>query len=92
MATKPSQKTVKFSYTAPHAKSVAVAGSFNKWSATAHPMKKNAKEQWNCSLKLAPGRYEYRFVVNGNEWVNDPAAKECCPNPLGGQNCVVHVR
>lgn len=91
MAEKLSQKTVKFSYSAPTAKSVAVAGSFNKWNPTAHPLKKNLKGHWSCSVKLAPGRHEYRFVVNGSQWVNDPTAKECCPNPLGGQNCVVHV-
>ena len=92
MATSPKKKSVKFSYAAPAAKSVAVAGLFNKWNPTAHPLKKNAKGQWSGTLKLAPGRYEYRFVLNGTQWVDDPTCKERCPNPLGGQNCVVHVR
>jgi 1,4-alpha-glucan branching enzyme len=91
MATKSSQKSVKFAYTAPHAKSVAVAGTFNNWNPKSYPMKAGAKGHWSCSVKLSPGRYEYRFVVNGTQWVNDPVAKECCPNALGGQNCVLHV-
>ncbi|MEK7137026.1 MAG: isoamylase early set domain-containing protein [Patescibacteria group bacterium] len=91
MSLLPKKKSVKFSYSAPTAKSVAVAASFNNWSATAHPMKKGIKGHWSCSLKLAPGRYEYRFVLNGSQWMDDPACTERCPNPLGGQNCVLHV-
>ncbi|MEK7137028.1 MAG: hypothetical protein AAB853_01970 [Patescibacteria group bacterium] len=55
-------------------------------------MKKGAKDTWSTSLKLAPVRYEYRFVVNGTDWVNDPMASEHSPNGMGEQNCVVHVK
>ena len=91
MHAKATTKTVKFSFLAPNAKSVAVAGSFNKWNPTTHPMKRGLRGKWSYSLKLPPGRYEYRFVVNGSQWVDDPSAKERCFNALGGQNCVVHM-
>jgi hypothetical protein len=41
-------------------------------------------------VPLSPGRYEYRFVVNG-EWVDDPKAKASVPNPHGGRNAVLVV-
>ena len=88
---KTTSKEVKFSCKMPKAKSISVTGSFNKWSKRKNKMKKSTTGLWSCSVKLKPGRYEYRFVVNGSEWANDPKAKECCPNDQGGLNCVVHV-
>lgn len=46
--------------------------------------------KWAKELALPPGRYEYRFVVDG-QWVDDPAAKESVPNPVGGFNAVLVV-
>ena len=46
--------------------------------------------QWAKELSLAPGRYEYRFVVDG-QWVDDPAATELIPNPFGTPNAVLLV-
>ncbi len=45
---------------------------------------------WAKELILAPGRHEYRFVVDG-EWVDDPAATDYVPNPFGGMNAVLTV-
>ena len=84
-------KAVTFTYTHPTAKSVAIAGSFNQWNPKSHPMKAGARGRWSAEITLAPGRHEYRFVLNGGMWVDDPTCKERCQNPLGGQNCVVHV-
>ena len=84
-------KSVTFTYVNPQAKSVAVAGSFNQWNPKSHPMKVEARGHWSAAVKLAPGRHEYRFVVNGGIWVDDPTCKERCQNPLGGQNCVRHA-
>jgi len=39
---------------------------------------------------LTPGRYEYRFLVDG-QWRNDPECAECVANPFGSENCVIHV-
>jgi hypothetical protein len=40
-------------------------------------------------LDLAPGRYEYRYVCDG-EWLCDPNAP-CVPNEHGSENSVVEV-
>jgi hypothetical protein len=39
---------------------------------------------------LPAGRYEYRFVVDGN-WISDPCAKESVQNTFGSTNSVVVV-
>ena len=46
--------------------------------------------KWAKELSLAPGRYEYRFVVDG-KWIDDPKAKAYMPNSSGGRNAVLHV-
>ena len=60
---------------------------FNDWSDTARPLKKDAKGVWKTTVTLAPGRYAYRFLIDG-EWVNDPNCDEEVPNDYGSHNCV----
>ncbi len=64
---------VRFSYSAPSAKSVFIAGSFNHWDPSADALKgPDRNGVWTIVLPFSPGRYEYRFVVNGKDWVLDP--------------------
>ena len=74
----------------PEAQEVAIAGSFNNWHPSVTPMIRLHDGQWAKELSLAPGRYEYRFVVDG-QWVDDPAATELIPNPFGTPNAVLVV-
>jgi len=53
------------------AQSVAVAGEFNDWNP--HPMDQVAENAWQCSLELEPGEYGYKFVIDGDRWLMDPA-------------------
>jgi len=43
-----------------------------------------------ATCMLAPGSYEYKFVVNG-EWTVDPANPSFVVNSLGTLNSVVEV-
>jgi 1,4-alpha-glucan branching enzyme len=83
-------KKLHFNLHAPEAKEVSLAGNFNGWSVSLDSMKKDKKGTWKASVQLEPGRYEYRFVVDGH-WNNDPSCSECVPNEFGGLNCVVVV-
>jgi len=80
-------KKVQFEFPAPGAKEVCLAGDFNNWDSRAHPMKRNKNGIWKTILPLEPGRYEYRFFVDGN-WENDPSCSCCVTNEFGSQNCV----
>ncbi|MGD8628681.1 MAG: isoamylase early set domain-containing protein, partial [bacterium] len=63
---------IEFSYTDPAAASVSVAGSFNNWDSNANPMTKGDDGVWTTVIPLAPDTYEYKFVVNGGDWMADP--------------------
>jgi 1,4-alpha-glucan branching enzyme len=66
---------VRFYFHAPHAKNVAVSGSFNRWDPERDQLTgPDKKGIWTITVPLSPGRYEYRFVINNREWVLDPAA------------------
>ena len=74
---------------APGAKQVCVAGSFNNWHAGAVLLQRHGSE-WVGEIRVAPGRYEYLFVVDG-QWLTDPSADEQVPNPFGGFNSLLSV-
>lgn len=65
---------VGFRYYGPFAKSVSVSGSFNNWSKTSGSMAfSDSDGYWRTTLTLNSGsRYEYKFIVNGNDWFTDP--------------------
>lgn len=52
-----------------HAKRVFVSGTFNAWSTTQTPMRAS-DSGWTVTLNLEPGRYAYKFIVDG-KWIND---------------------
>ena len=85
--TKALTKKVQFEYPAPDAQEVYLVGNFNNWDTSANPIKKDKKGVWKTTLSLQPGRYEYRFLVDGN-WENDPSCCDCVPNEFGSENCV----
>jgi len=84
-------KKTSFSYYAPFSSKVTVAGSFNDWNPETWELTKNGKGNWAGKFEIEPGRYEYRFVVDGN-WENDQNNNEIVPNSLGTFNNVLVVR
>lgn len=72
------------------AREVFVAGTFNQWDPLATALKPHAEGKWEVDLALEPGRYEYRFVVDG-QWTEDPKSSEYTANPYGGLNSVLQV-
>jgi 1,4-alpha-glucan branching enzyme len=83
---RPAEKPVEFVLNKSDASSVMVAGTFNGWDPKRTPLRKGPGG-WKTTLWLPPGRYEYRFVANG-EWMNDPNERASAPNEFGGTNSV----
>ena len=81
------QRKIIFEFSAPEAKEVSLVGNFNQWNSQANPMKKDKKGIWKVALPLEPGRYEYRFIADGN-WKNDPSCSSRVVNEFGDENCV----
>ncbi|MCU0651215.1 MAG: isoamylase early set domain-containing protein [Candidatus Omnitrophica bacterium] len=84
-------KSTSFELFAPQAKRVSVAGSFNNWDTKKVTAKKDTKGIWTVKMSLKPGRYEYKFFVDGS-WVNDPKSPAAVYNSFGTQNSVVEVK
>ena len=81
---------VHFELIHPTASTVCVAGCFNQWRPEAKPMHSTGEGHWLKESALAPGTYQYCFVVDG-QWIPDPRAQESVPNPYGGRNSVLRV-
>lgn len=76
---------------APLPHQVYAAGSFNGWNATADPLHGPDEEgYYRLERPLAPGRYLYKFVINGN-WQPDPENPNREPDGFGGHNSVIEV-
>ncbi|BAM04063.1 putative glucosidase [Phycisphaera mikurensis NBRC 102666] len=50
---------------------VNLAGAFNGWSKTHTPMQEVAPGVFEVSVALPDGIHPYKFVVDGDRWVND---------------------
>lgn len=69
-------------------KQVNLFGQFNSWDRQSLPMKdKNGNGLFEIEIPLDPGRYEYKFFVDGKEVV-DPANPLKVPNGMGDFNSV----
>ncbi|MEK7254543.1 MAG: hypothetical protein AAB316_07355, partial [Bacteroidota bacterium] len=72
----------------PNARMVTLAGDFNGWNDLSHPFKRSDGE-WSCTVELAPGAHQYKFVVDG-VWIPDPANQRFSDD--GHQNSVIEVK
>ena len=50
---------------------VHIAGSFNTWSSTEDELVRNG-DQWQITLPIKPGKYQYKFIIDSKDWVLDP--------------------
>ncbi len=67
---------------------VQVAGDFNDWNPGRTPMQHVDADTFQIKVPLEPGRYMYRYVVDGH-WRNDPENHYVQTNPFGELNNVV---
>jgi hypothetical protein len=83
---------VRFELDAPGARSVALAGSFNGWSDHAIACARSPETgRWSVTVALPPGEHQYLFVVDGERWVQDPAAHAQVRDEFGQTNSVLVV-
>ena len=91
-AAKSAEKSVTFTVRAESGKAVYLAGSFNNWDPQGTRMvDKDGNGLYSVSVTLAPGIYEYKFVING-VWTLDPDPdRDWTQNGLGTLNSVLRV-
>lgn len=90
MPKKDIKKKVSFEIMAPEAKKVLLSGDFNSWNTEGTPLKKQKTGLWKTTMTLGPGKYEYKFIIDG-QWVTDPTNSYTNTNSLGSHNSVKEV-
>jgi 1,4-alpha-glucan branching enzyme len=84
---------VRFRLADAEARSVAVAGSFNGWSASSHALAREGTSHiWTIVVPLMPGEHLFMFVIDGNRWITPPLADDFVDDGFGSQNGMVLVR
>jgi anti-sigma factor RsiW len=91
-ATAPSTVLVRLVIVQPGARTVQLAGDFNGWNPASTSLEQISDGAWAVTIPLQPGRYEYSFVVDGQQWIADPFAAEQSDDGFGSRNAVLDVR
>lgn len=70
---------------------VQVLGDFNNWDSNQAPKFKKGKDGFSTSVEISAGNsYEFRYLINGNQWENDPNADQLVPSfYMGTQNSLL---
>ena len=71
---------------------VCLCGEFNSWAPDAAPMTKRKDGRFSTTLTLQQGQsYRYRYLVDGDRWVDDPEPDAYVDNDYGSKDSVVIV-
>jgi 1,4-alpha-glucan branching enzyme len=82
---------ILFTLNAADVQSVHLAGSFNNWSTSADALVRDAGGTWKIVKPLAAGSHQYKFILNGQQWKEDPANSTSSDDGYGGKNSLVQV-
>ncbi len=91
------EKGVLFQLDAPSARTVTIAGEFNGWEykpdqpRTIH-MKKEKDGIWRATVKIEPGRYQYKYVLDYQTWIIDPYNPYTFDDGTGNLNSLLIVK
>jgi 1,4-alpha-glucan branching enzyme len=84
---------VRFTLARPDAQRVALAGSFNQWSTSSHPLSREGTNGlWMLVVPLPPGEHLFMYVIDGTQWISPPLADDFVDDGFGSKNGVVVVR
>ncbi|MDP3791873.1 MAG: AAA family ATPase [Candidatus Omnitrophota bacterium] len=84
----PAERDTAFHLNAPAAKDVYIVGDFNHWKMNDESrLLRTAEGLWEKRYTLTPGKYRYKFVVDG-EWVLDSLNQDKEQNPYGTYDSV----
>jgi 1,4-alpha-glucan branching enzyme len=84
---------VRFSLAHADAKSVALAGTFNRWSISSHTLvREGTSNVWTLVVPLPPGEHLFMFVIDGAQWITPPLADDFVDDGFGAKNGIAIVR
>ncbi len=69
---------------------VQLLGDFNNWDESSEPMSALKTKDFTTTLELETGKeYQFRYLIDGATWKNDPEADYFVGNSFGEENGVV---
>ena len=71
--------------------SVNLVSEVDDWDTVARPMTRRKDGSFSTSVTMRPGRYRFRYLVDGQRWVNDHNADDFVDNGHGDVDGVVDV-
>lgn len=84
---------VLFAFQGDQAVSVSLAGDFNGWDSNKTKLDKDEHGFWRTALDAPPsGVYQYKFLINGEWWLEDPNNGVKAPDGHGGLNSVLTIK
>ena len=73
-------------------KTAVLVGDFNNWNIKACPMKRLKGGSFSVTVSLEAGHsYRFRYVLDGDTWVNDHDADSYIANEHGSDDSIVTV-
>lgn len=87
------QCRVTFRYTPDtEVSTVNLVSEFDDWDESARPLIRRKDGSFSVSIVTRPGnRYRFRYLVDGERWVNDEQADDYVENAYGGTDGVIEV-
>ena len=72
------------------ADTIHLVGDFNDWNCASHPFRCSHDGHWTITIYLDMNKaYQFRYLCNGREWMNDSTADGYVPNRHGSENCLI---
>lgn len=86
---------VVFNFKSEGKKNIYLAGNFNNWTPSDEKFLLKDDDGdgiWSITVKLAPGTYQYKYVIDGTKWTQDPYGPAEAPDGFGGRNSQFEVK
>jgi serine protease AprX len=81
-----------FLYHDDEAQSVSLVGDFNGWDMASTLLRKDESGLWLAEVEAPKaGNYQYKFIVDGSRWLEDPSNGMKVPDNYGGLNSVLAI-
>lgn len=69
---------------------VQLYGEFTSW--VGQNMTRQKKGGFSLGITLPSGRkYQFRYLLDGSRWINDPEADGSIPNPFGSEDSILEI-
>lgn len=81
---------VIFRVKGPRIKNIAISGDFNQWDKKDYFLVNN-NGVWEKTILLSPGKYLYKFIINGGKEISNPNSEYSIDDPKKGSCSILAI-